>query len=99
MPKAEFRKAERQKSPIFAGPNLSKSYSAAKCLLAKSRRKSLPKNCETIKVSVVNSSPLIVLGKAGCLDLLSRLAGLLVVPAAVIREVTVRRGSLVNSLS
>lgn len=40
---------------------------------------------------VVNSSPLIVLGKAGCLDLLPRLAGLLVVPAAVVREVTVRK--------
>jgi len=40
---------------------------------------------------VVNSSPLIVLGKAGCLELLQRLAGRLVVPAAVIREVSVRQ--------
>jgi predicted nucleic acid-binding protein len=31
------------------------------------------------------------LGKAGCLDLLPRLAGVLVIPAAVVREVTVRK--------
>ena len=43
------------------------------------------------KVWVVNSSPLIVLGKAGCLELLPMLAGVLVVPAAVVREVTVRK--------
>ena len=40
---------------------------------------------------VVNSSPLIVLGKAGCVDLLPRLAGVLIVPATVVREVTVRK--------
>ena len=40
---------------------------------------------------VVDSSPLIVLGKAGQLELLAKLAEKLVVPAAVIREVTVRR--------
>lgn len=40
---------------------------------------------------VVNSSPLIVLGKAGLLELLPRLAGMLVVPSAVVREVSVRK--------
>lgn len=40
---------------------------------------------------VVNSSPLIVLSKAGCVDLLPKLAGVLVIPAAVVREVSVRK--------
>jgi len=43
---------------------------------------------------VVDSSPLIVLGKAGQLELLAKLAEKLVVPAAVVREVAVRRGRL-----
>lgn len=40
---------------------------------------------------VVDSSPLIVLGKSGQLELLLKLAGELVVPVAVFREVTVRK--------
>ena len=40
---------------------------------------------------VVDASPLIVLGKAGQLELLAKLAGTLVVPMAVYREVTVRK--------
>ncbi len=40
---------------------------------------------------VVNSSPLIVLGKAGLLELLAELAGSLIVPMAVFHEVTVRK--------
>lgn len=40
---------------------------------------------------VVDSSPLIVLGKSGQLELLLKLAGELAVPAAVFREVTVRK--------
>jgi len=42
-------------------------------------------------VWVVDSSPLIVLGKSGQLELLFKLAGELAVPAAVFREVTVRK--------
>lgn len=40
---------------------------------------------------VTNSSPLIVLGKAGQLELLPKLAKVLVVPVAVLREVTFRK--------
>ncbi|MGR8933518.1 MAG: hypothetical protein ACU837_03920 [Gammaproteobacteria bacterium] len=40
---------------------------------------------------VVNASPLIVLGKAGQLELLVQLAETLVVPMAVYRETTVRK--------
>ena len=40
---------------------------------------------------VVDASPLIVLGKAGQLELLPKLVGKLVVPVAVVREVTVRK--------
>lgn len=38
-------------------------------------------------VWIVNASPLIVLGKAGCLSLLEDLAGVLIIPAAVAAEV------------
>ena len=38
-------------------------------------------------VWIVNSSPLIVLGKAGCLPLLKSLAGSLIVPRAVAAEI------------
>ncbi len=42
---------------------------------------------------IVNASPLILLGKAGLIDMLSRVAGEIVVPQAVVKEIMALPGS------
>jgi len=44
-----------------------------------------------IKSWIVNASPLILLGKAGCLHLLGNLAEMIVIPSAVVDEIGVKK--------
>jgi predicted nucleic acid-binding protein len=41
---------------------------------------------------VVNASPLILLGKSGCLDMLAQISGKVIVPFAVKNEIAVGEG-------